>query len=68
MPIEYDHGRDPGLTLSEPEPVRHHSPRSAEPAEDIGGMTKAELVSLAEERGVDSSGTKSELAERLGAG
>jgi hypothetical protein len=31
-------------------------------------MTKAELVSLAEERGVDSSGSKAELAERLGAG
>jgi hypothetical protein len=68
MPIEYDHGRDPALTLYDPEPVRHQNPRSAGAAEDIGSMTKAELVTLAEERGVDSSGTKSELAERLGAG
>jgi hypothetical protein len=68
MPIEYDHGRDPGLTLYDAEPVRHQNPRSSESAEDIGGMTKAELVSLAEERGVDSSGSKAELAERLGAG
>ena len=68
MPREYDHGRDPKLTLSEPEPVRVYNPRAAATSEDLAGMTKAELVTLAEERGVDSSGSKAELAERLGAG
>lgn len=38
----------------------------AEPAEpDYAGMKKDELVALADERGVDSSGTKAEIAERL---
>lgn len=34
--------------------------------EDYGGMAKSELVLRAEAAGVDSSGTKAELAERLG--
>lgn len=34
-------------------------------APDIEGMSKAELVALAEERGVDSSGKKADLIERL---
>jgi|GEM_PF-6661911 len=38
----------------------------AEPAEsNLGGLNKAELVAAAEERGIDSSGTKAEILERL---
>ncbi len=32
----------------------------------IETLKKAELVKLAEERGVDTSGTKAEISERLG--
>jgi hypothetical protein len=32
---------------------------------DLSTLTKAELVSLAEERGIDSSGTKADLIARL---
>jgi hypothetical protein len=32
----------------------------------IESLKKADLVKLAEERGVDASGTKAELTERLG--
>ena len=35
-------------------------------AKSSSSMTKAELVELAKERGVDTSGTKNELISRLG--
>lgn len=44
----------PGLT---PVPARERV--------DYSTLLKAELVALADERGVDSSGTKAELTERL---
>lgn len=37
----------------------------ATPAPDLAALKKAELVELADERGVDSSGTKAEIIERL---
>ena len=33
---------------------------------DVGSLKKAELVELAETHGVDTSGTKADLVERLG--
>lgn len=35
--------------------------------DDLHGLTKAELVELAQERGVDPAGTKAEIIERLSA-
>lgn len=35
---------------------------------DYSGILKADLVALAEQRGLDSSGTKAELIERLSDG
>ena len=32
---------------------------------DLGSLLKAELVEKAEERGIDSSGTKADIIERL---
>jgi hypothetical protein len=37
----------------------------AEEAIDLSSLTKAELVALANERGVSSKGTKAKLVERL---
>lgn len=73
MPTEYDHGRGTPLDVPEVEPTRVHrdgdfydSPPAITLAdEDLDSMTKAELVELAEQRGVDSSGTKSELVAAL---
>jgi hypothetical protein len=41
--------------------------KAAKPAEKVSAddHTKDELVALAEKRGVDASGTKAEIAERL---
>lgn len=36
-----------------------------DPAPDYDSHTKAELVAIAEERGIDASGTKADLVERL---
>ena len=36
-----------------------------EPEQDLTALKKDELVALADERGVDSSGTKAEIIERL---
>jgi hypothetical protein len=59
-------------------PVRYHAAKplqtTAAPApeaieaadEDYSTLTKAELVQLAEERGLDSSGTKADILGRLG--
>lgn len=75
MPTEYDHGRGTPLDVPEVEPTRVHrdgdfydSPPAItgpDEDEDLDSMTKAELVELAEQRGVDSSGTKSELVAAL---
>jgi hypothetical protein len=43
--------------------VRRPAPTVAKPT--VEGLRKAELVELAEERGLDTSGTKAEIAERL---
>lgn len=37
-------------------------------APDLSSLSKAELVTLATERGVDASGTKAEIAARLSDG
>lgn len=71
----YDHGRDPKLETQDEMETRVHrdgdfydSPPgiTITESEDLESMTKAELVELAESRGVDSSGTKAELVDRLG--
>lgn len=54
-------------------PVRYHAaaaPASApvpaaEPVTDLSSLKKDELVIEAEKRGVDSSGTKADIIERL---
>lgn len=78
MPREYDHGRDPAFEPSEqPDAVRTHrvdefyaTPPAATVfgQDDLEQLNKADLVELAEERGVDSSGTKAELIARLSGG
>jgi SAP domain-containing protein len=40
--------------------------RSRVATKDVASLKKDELVKLAEERGVDTSGTKAEITERLG--
>jgi SAP domain-containing protein len=40
-------------------------PEATPPAPDLAALKKAELVELADERGVDSSGTKADIIERL---
>lgn len=37
-------------------------------ADHLDGLRKAQLVQLAEERGIDSDGTRADLIERLRAG
>lgn len=39
-----------------------------EPAQDYGSLLKADLVALAQERGLDSSGTKADIVARLEGG
>lgn len=48
-------------------PVRSTAPKVVvEPAAvDPDAMTKAELVEMAEAKGVDTSGTKADIADRL---
>ena len=54
-------------------PVRYHAATPAQPSPaaapaespDYSSMKKDELVAEAEARGVDSSGTKAEIIERL---
>ena len=54
-------------------PVRYHAaapaPKAAEPAPapapDYSAMKKDELVAEAEKRGLDASGTKADIIERL---
>jgi hypothetical protein len=43
-----------------PEPVA-----DTDPSLDFDKMLKADLVALAEERGIDASGTKADIVERL---
>lgn len=42
------------------------TPQTDEPDGELVGLSKAELVALAEERGLDASGTKADLIERIG--
>lgn len=61
----YDHGRDPKLEVSDDvPPTRTH--RGGDEPTDLHSLTKAELVALAEQKGVDSSGSKADLVGRLG--
>lgn len=46
-------------------PALKQNAAPAAPAPDLTSLKKAELVELADERGVDSSGTKAEILERL---
>lgn len=39
-------------------------PQKAAPA-DLGSLKKADLVEMAEAQGIDASGTKADIAERL---
>ena len=58
-PVRYHAGKPLQTTAApEPEPI--------EAATDYSTLTKAELVSLAEEQGIDSSGTKADILGRLG--
>ena len=52
---------EPVAPAPEPEP-------EPEPAPDYTDWRKADLVSLAEERGLDTEGTKADLIERLSDG
>lgn len=45
-------------------PQRLSTPKPA--TTSLDGLTKAELAALAESKGLDTSGTKAELTERLG--
>lgn len=64
-------GRDITL-VRRPQRMAAGRPRRVEavvetaPEPALGDMLKADLVSLAESRGIDASGTKAELLERLG--
>jgi len=42
--------------------------RTAEPTANLSTMKKADLVALAEEKAVDSTGTRSDIIERLSDG
>ena len=42
--------------------------RTAEPKPNLSTMKKADLVALAEEKAVDSTGTRSDIIERLSDG
>jgi hypothetical protein len=53
------------LPLTEPTPEPEPEP---EPEPDYGDMLKADLVAMAEDRGLDTDGTKADLIERLSDG
>lgn len=59
-------GRDVTL-VRRPRRMAAGRPRPVEPdpAPALGDMLKADLVSLAESRGIDSSGTKADILARL---
>jgi len=61
-PVRY-HAAKPLQTTAAPEP---EVIETAEAAEDYSTLTKAELVQLADEQGLDSSGTKADILGRLG--
>jgi hypothetical protein len=54
-----------GVGLRPPEAPQPAPQPAPEPAPDFDRMLKADLVALAEERGVDASGTKADIVERL---
>jgi hypothetical protein len=52
----------------EPDPVVEQQPVAAEQAPDYDEMKKDELIALAEQRGIDSSGNKPDIIARLKGG
>jgi hypothetical protein len=70
-PREHDFGRGPDPADDRPHTERVHRGEGFRSdsggALDLEGKTKAELLALAEERGVEVSGTKAEIVAALSA-